>query len=241
VNYTRNRLWPSIRPKTIYILHNAHPSDILQYAYSVLSNVSYLQHAGIGQGRSYDLLIFIIISPFYLLPYAAANRWWRDWYFGAHKGTFRVSKVSVDITVYCQYISKPQLFFIFIWRRYLWSSSMWINETCKGDRIVAVDYRIKVRRIIRWEGHGECLLNPLREASAESIEWFIDDHAFSPLYGLAPPPLLFSWQVVSRSQSSCVSPVELTDGRGERGGGGGAKSYEGEKAWSSLKIIQYSL
>jgi hypothetical protein len=31
----------------------------------------------------------------------------------------------------------------------------------------------------------------------------------------------------------CVSPVELTDGRGGKGGGG-AKSYDGEKAWSSI-------
>jgi hypothetical protein len=38
-------------------------------------------------------------------------------------------------------------------------------------------------------------------------------------------------QIFSLSQSSCVSPVELIDGRG----GEGAKSYDGEKkAWSSL-------
>ncbi len=33
------------------------------------------------------------------------------------------------------------------------------------------------------------------------------------------------------SQSSYVSPVELTEGGG---GGGGAGSYDGEKAWSSI-------
>jgi hypothetical protein len=38
---------------------------------------------------------------------------------------------------------------------------------------------------------------------------------------LAPPPLSRE-HVVSLSPSSCVSPVELTDGEG--GGGGGAKS-----------------
>ncbi len=38
-------------------------------------------------------------------------------------------------------------------------------------------------------------------------------------------------QVVSLSQSICVSPFEFTDGRG---GGGGAKSYACEKAWSSI-------
>jgi hypothetical protein len=42
-------------------------------------------------------------------------------------------------------------------------------------------------------------------------------------------------QMVSLSQSSCASPVELTDGRGVREGGGvGAKSYDREKIWSSV-------
>jgi hypothetical protein len=36
--------------------------------------------------------------------------------------------------------------------------------------------------------------------------------------------------VVSLSQSSCVSPVELTNGRGGRG----AKTYDDEKAWPSI-------
>ncbi len=40
-------------------------------------------------------------------------------------------------------------------------------------------------------------------------------------------------QVVSLSQSSSVSPVELTDGRGGRGGRG-AKSYDRKKAWSEF-------
>jgi hypothetical protein len=48
--------------------------------------------------------------------------------------------------------------------------------------------------------------------------------------------LLSLQQVVSPSHSSCVSPLALTGGRGgEVGGdGGGAKSYDGEKAWSSI-------
>ncbi len=40
--------------------------------------------------------------------------------------------------------------------------------------------------------------------------------------------------VISLSRSSCVSPVELTDGRGGEEVGGGAKSYDSEKAWSSF-------
>jgi hypothetical protein len=53
-----------------------------------------------------------------------------------------------------------------------------------------------------------------------------------------PLPLLSRQLVVSFSHSSCVSPVELTDERGGRGGGRGAKSYDGEKAWPS---INYSI
>ncbi len=41
----------------------------------------------------------------------------------------------------------------------------------------------------------------------------------------------FSLAADSLTQSSCVSPVELTEGGG---GGGGAKSYNGGKAWSSI-------
>ncbi len=56
------------------------------------------------------------------------------------------------------------------------------------------------------------------EVSAESIEWFIEDQAFSSSYDLAfLPPLLTRRHVVSLSQSSCVPPVKLTDGRGQGG------------------------
>jgi hypothetical protein len=60
------------------------------------------------------------------------------------------------------------------------------------------------------------------------------------LFGFSPiPSPLFREQVVSLSQSSCVSHVELTDGRGWWGGGGAGlgeepKSYDSEKGWSSL-------
>ncbi len=50
-------------------------------------------------------------------------------------------------------------------------------------------------------------------------------------FGSSPTPSIYIYQQnVSLSQSSCMSPVEPTDGRG---GGTGAKSYDGEKAWSS--------
>ncbi len=86
---------------------------------------------------------------------------------------------------------------------------------------------------------------------SEGIEWFIEDQANLRSYDLAPrpPPSTFSRQeVVSRLLShpltiSCLSfSVFLflcVPGRGyrfERGGGGGrgAKSYDREKAWSSI-------
>ncbi len=69
--------------------------------------------------------------------------------------------------------------------------------------------------------------------------WMIykEDQAFSPWYDLAPPPplSLHSCQlVVSLSHSSWVLLVQLADGRGGRGDGGRAKSYDCEKAWSSI-------
>ncbi len=74
------------------------------------------------------------------------------------------------------------------------------------------------------------------------IEWFIEEKAFSLSYDLAPIPLLplshplplFPKQIVSLSQSSCVSPVELTYGWVGFGDGGGSKSHDSEKAWSSI-------
>ncbi len=72
----------------------------------------------------------------------------------------------------------------------------------------------------------------------ESIEWFIEDQGFLPSYDLAPspppPPLPSAKQVVSVYQSSCVSPIELTDGSWG-GDGGGAKTHDGEKACSLYK------
>jgi hypothetical protein len=48
-----------------------------------------------------------------------------------------------------------------------------------------------------------------------------------------PPPPVSREQVVSLSQSSSVSPVELTIAGGG-GGGSGAKAYDRAKAWSSI-------
>jgi hypothetical protein len=44
----------------------------------------------------------------------------------------------------------------------------------------------------------------------------------------------FLFHTLSPSAVSKLSLVELTDGIGGEGGGGGAKSYFGEKTWSSI-------
>ncbi len=51
--------------------------------------------------------------------------------------------------------------------------------------------------------------------------------------GSTPAPSPLSRQLIGRlSKSSCVSLVQLTDGR--RGGGRGAESYDRQKAWTSI-------
>ncbi len=52
----------------------------------------------------------------------------------------------------------------------------------------------------------------------------IENQSFSTSYDLAPSPLSRQ-QVDFFSQSSCVSPVELTDGRGRRGKGPNHRVY----------------
>ncbi len=52
-------------------------------------------------------------------------------------------------------------------------------------------------------------------------------------YNLAPPPPPPPVNKLSLFQSSCASPIELSAGSG---GGSGAKSSDGEKAWSSINL-----
>jgi hypothetical protein len=60
-----------------------------------------------------------------------------------------------------------------------------------------------------------------------------DQAFFGRMTRLLVHPLtpLFRQQVVSLSQSSYASPVDLTDWRGGEGVGRGAKAYDREKAW----------
>jgi hypothetical protein len=79
------------------------------------------------------------------------------------------------------------------------------------------------------------------EAAAESIEWFIEDQAFSPSYDFAPPPPPppSPASKLSLSQSSWVHKnctccrSSLLTGDGARGWDR-AKAYDGENAWFSI-------
>ncbi len=74
----------------------------------------------------------------------------------------------------------------------------------------------------------------------QSIEWLCSSYAFSPSNDLAPPPPpppVYRQQASCLSfQSSCVSPFELTDGRGGRD-----PSRTTARKLGPLEIIQYSL
>ncbi len=79
----------------------------------------------------------------------------------------------------------------------------------------------------------------LDEFWPESIEWFIEDYAFSPSYDSATPPshpLLPSESCLSFSVFLCVAGRAYWRKKGV-GGGEGAKSCNGEKAWSSINHL----
>jgi hypothetical protein len=71
---------------------------------------------------------------------------------------------------------------------------------------------------------------------AESIEWFIEDQLSCSRIWLLPRHLSHK-QVVLLPQSSCVSPVELTDVRGARE----EPNHTTARKHVPLYITQYSL
>ncbi len=69
----------------------------------------------------------------------------------------------------------------------------------------------------RCAGSTEHRESKTRTIGSESIEWFKEDQAFLMSYVSAPIPVSRQ-QLVSLSQSFCVSPVDLTQEGGPRGG-----------------------
>ncbi len=117
--------------------------------------------------------------------------------------------------------------------------SLWNTTSCRKKWTKKPETVCKTLPLRHRNGGQSPSLNVTVKLRTESIEWSIEDQAFSQSHYFAPPPPfpLSHQQVVSLSQSSSVSPVELTDRRvGERNGEG-AKSYDSEKAWSSINHL----
>jgi hypothetical protein len=82
------------------------------------------------------------------------------------------------------------------------------------------------------------------ELCREYRSYWIEDQAFWPSYDLAPFPSLLPppptpppsqvSKLVGRHTGKAEKERQLADGRGE---GEGAKSYDGEKVWSSINVI----
>jgi hypothetical protein len=71
------------------------------------------------------------------------------------------------------------------------------------------------------------------KSAAESIECFIEDQAFSRgrMIWLLPPPLPHLLSLSSTGDTQTDKEIQHADRRGD---GGGAKSYDRKKAWSSI-------
>ncbi len=80
------------------------------------------------------------------------------------------------------------------------------------------------------------LYNGQSRVRPESIEWLKENQAISTSYDLAPPPLLPPSPVSKPTGDIQEDRERETTCWRERGEGawGGAKSYDGEKAWSSI-------
>ncbi len=76
-----------------------------------------------------------------------------------------------------------------------------------------------------------------KDRNAESIEWFIEGHAFFRSYDLAPPPpSLPSVRWTGNTQEDWERETTCWRKKRGEGGGRGAKSYDGKKTSSSIII-----
>ncbi len=96
---------------------------------------------------------------------------------------------------------------------------------------------VRLRILPAWQLAWHGIISPLRRGCApERIKWFIEDQAFSAWNDFAPPPP--SHPSLPSSTGDTLEDWEReTTCWQERGkvGGGGAKSYDGKKAWSLYK------
>ncbi len=159
---------------------------------------------------------------------------------------FESNLECIDIRwVYSQLYSGIHHVFLWIWPPVL------IVNMCMARYLWAVEVSNRFKQIrlvypIQWSMKGnKCGFKvfSMLPLATGSTEWFKEDQTFSLSYDLAPP-----------STPSHLSPVSKLDRRhtgrlrkrdnlltGEGGwGGGGAKSYDGEKAWSSINHSKLS-
>ncbi len=118
--------------------------------------------------------------------------------------------------------------FIYLWEIYIFPWSVFLFGCSKTRHLYRIltgpsfavqqsdcEFVHSVKLVIlKWE------VQYTEDVYQRDFECFIEDQAFSTSYDLAPgPPLTprYRQQIVSLSPSSCLSPVELTYGRGVKG------------------------
>ncbi len=120
----------------------------------------------------------------------------------------------------------------FLWPGSFQTIKHTVQLNCKQFKKVDFPFFIYESRTVKFLGSAARCCTIQFSTSCDGVHYIqrvnwmiIEDQTFSSSYDLAPPPFpspISRLQVVSLSQSSCVSSVELTDGeRGRRGGGGG--------------------
>ncbi len=103
--------------------------------------------------------------------------------------------------------------------------TMQSNAKCKDDCFARIFHFLWLAPVRKLHSYNQRVLNDLYRIRLSCVLWF----------GSWPTPS--RQQVVSLSQSSCVSPIELTDRIAGREGGRGAELYDGEKAWTSINHL----
>ncbi len=152
-------------------------------------------------------------------------------------GPVFLSVCLTQLVCYCnQWLAKQQTIFIRfpIGTSYL-NFCMKHSSIFKLESVVCTSGGLNSEFSSRYILNRFTLLMDFTALHTENIELFVEDQAFLRSYDSAlrpPTPPLSRLQLVSLSQSSCVSPIELTD---RRMGGRGAKSYDSEKAALSIK------